>query len=378
MSGQEEQVYDKRVVDTDHVKCDGCGANMEFDPKTQQLVCRHCGKTEKLEKQFDVHEVDLLTGLDACEQWDRETVVFRCENCGAKVLLERGQTARCCPFCGTAHVVEAKEQAGIKPTALLPFAFDRDIAVLRCKEWAKKGWLSPRKFRKSMSPDNINGVYTPCFTFDSHTFSRYEGRIGKTHTRTVGSGKNRRTETYIVWRHISGTYDNFFDDIVVTAGNMMSQKNMDALQPYDTNNGCKFEEDYMLGFMAYRYERGLQELWGDARDIMDQKLRAMILSQYSYDHIDYLNVSTDHDSVTYKYVMLPVWVGNYTYGKKLFNFYVNGTTGKVTGKRPYSPWKILILTIVGIALVLGLFWLFVLSSVEGEFVIDFLLNRNIL
>lgn len=357
MTQGEEQLYDKREVDTDHVKCAGCGANMEFDPASQKLVCRHCGRTEELEKQFGAPELDYLKGLDACEQWDRETVVFRCENCGAKVLLDRAQTAKLCPFCGTAHVVEAGEQAGIKPTALLPFAFDKDIAVQRCKAWAKKGWLAPRKFRKRMSPDSVNGVYTPCFTFDSNTFSRYEGRIGKRHTRVVGSGKNRRTETYIVWRNISGTFSNRFDDVLVTAGRMMSQKNMEALQPYDTNRGCLFEEEYMLGFMAYRYETGLSELWKDARDIIDQRLRGMILGQYVYDCVGYLNVSTSHENVTYKYVMLPVWVGNYTYGRKLYNFYVNGTTGKVAGKRPVSPWKVLGLVFAGLALAAGLFLL---------------------
>ena len=208
-----------------------------------------------------------------------------------------------------------------------------------------------------MSPDSVNGVYTPCFTFDSNTFSRYEGRIGKRHTRVVGSGKNRRTETYIVWRNISGTFSNRFDDVLVTAGRMMSQKNMEALQPYDTNRGCLFEEEYMLGFMAYRYETGLSELWKDARDIIDQRLRGMILGQYVYDCVGYLNVSTSHENVTYKYVMLPVWVGNYTYGKKLYNFYVNGTTGKVAGKRPVSPWKVLGLVFAGLALAAGLFLL---------------------
>ena len=83
----------------------------------------------------------------------------------------------------------------------------------------------------------------------------------------------------------------------------------------------------------------------------------MILGQYVYDCVGYLNVSTSHENVTYKYVMLPVWVGNYTYGRKLYNFYVNGTTGKVAGKRPVSPWKVLGLVFAGLALAAGLFLL---------------------
>ena len=125
MAQGEEQLYDKREVDTDHVKCAGCGANMEFDPASQKLVCRHCGRTEELEKQFGAPELDYLKGLDACEQWDGETVVFRCENCGAKVLLDRAQTAKLCPFCGTAHVVEAGEQADRAPAVCLRQGYRR-------------------------------------------------------------------------------------------------------------------------------------------------------------------------------------------------------------------------------------------------------------
>ena len=52
--------------------------------------------------------------------------------------------------------------------------------------------------------------------------------------------------------------------------------------------------------------------------------------------------------------MLPVYVGNYNFNKKLYNFYVNGDTGKVWGKTPKSPLKIAIAVLLGIALVAGI------------------------
>ena len=64
---------------------------------------------------------------------------------------------------------------------------------------------------------------------------------------------------------------------------------------------------------------------------MDENIRRGILSNYIYDRFGYLNVSTSHNGVTYKYVMLPVYVGNYRYNKKAYNFYVNGENGKVNG-----------------------------------------------
>lgn len=349
-------------VDTESVKCPGCGANMIFDADFQMLYCPHCGSKKELGTSKTASEKDIMTGLAADSCWKAgETVVFRCDNCGAKVVLSKGETAKTCPFCGTAHVQKTEELAGLKPDAVLPFAFGHESALKYSKAWAKKRFFAPRKFKNNLSPENVNGVYTPCFTFDSHTYSAYYGRIGKHHTRVVGSGKNRRTETYTVWRNISGNYSDFFDDITITAGDKCGQKELDSLAPYDTNSGKEYKEQYLLGFMAYHYDHELSECWQTAKNRMDKILRQRILDQYSYDEVDYLNVSTKHENVTYKYVMLPVYVGNFTFRSKLYNFFVNGTTGKTYGKYPKSGFKIGGLILFGAA-VIGIIAYFLLKG----------------
>ncbi|MBP5466360.1 MAG: hypothetical protein J6Y43_02200, partial [Clostridia bacterium] len=337
-------------VETENVKCPGCGANMIFDADLQMLYCPHCGSKKELGETRTAQEQDLMAGLSADSEWKSdETVVFRCENCGVKVVLAKSETAKTCPFCGTAHVQKTVELAGLKPDAVLPFTFGHDKALEFSKEWARKRFFAPRKFKKNLSPENVNGVYTPCFTFDSHTYSTYQGRIGKTHTRTVGSGKNRRTETYTVWRNISGTFSDFFDDIAIAAGDKCGQKQLDKISPYDTNSSKENKEQYLLGFMAYHYDYELSSCWNVAKSKMDAIIKQRILAQYTYDKVDYLNVSTTHEGVKYKYVMLPVYVGNFTFRQKLYNFFVNGTTGRTYGKYPKSGLKIGLLVLLGLA-----------------------------
>lgn len=341
-------------------KCPSCGSNLRFDPDTQTLYCEHCGTRQSVAQNLRAEEIDLLSGFDSDRKWTAdETVVFRCDNCGAKVVLQKDETAKSCPFCGTAHVVQTDELAGLKPNGLIPFAFGVKKAIEFAKAWAKKRFYAPRKFKRTLSTDNVNGVYVPCFTFDSHTSSSYYGRIGKHHTRVVGSGKNRRTETYTVWRNISGNYFYNFDDVLITAGSKFDQKGLDGISPFDTNNGKAYEETYLLGFMAYHYDHEISECWGAAKNRMDAAIRRGILSQYSYDVVGYLNVSTAHEAVTYKYVMLPVYVGNYTYKKKLYNFYVNGSTGKVKGKTPVSAIKVILTILAALAVIGGVFaWMY--------------------
>lgn len=355
----EEIGTEGRRVGTETEKCPSCGSNMVFDPENGCLSCPHCGTKVEFQKDETAQEIDLSSAFGKDRQWNAdEAVVFSCDNCGAKVVLKAGQTAKICPFCGTAHVRKTEELAGLKPNGLIPFAFGEEKAVEYSKAWAKKRFFAPGKFKKRLTAENVNGVYTPCFTFDSNTSSVYNGRIGTTHTRTVGSGKNRRTETYVVWRNISGAYYYNFNDVLITAGSKLDQKKLDKLRPYDTDSGKVYEENYLLGFMAYQYDDGIEDCWNKAKAVMDKELKRAILSQYTYDRVDYINVSTRHERVTYKYVMLPVYVGNYSYKKKLFNFYVNGETGKTWGKYPKSVPKILSFVLLGAAIVALGVWLY--------------------
>lgn len=347
--------FDNEQTQTETVKCSSCGSNMVFDPEEQSLVCPHCGTKQQFGQTSLARELDLRAGLFSGEKWSQEeTVVFSCDNCGAKVVLNQSETAKSCPFCGTAHVRKSEDLAGLKPNALLPFTIDDKNAVGLAQAWAKKRFFAPRSFKKKVDAEHVKGVYTPCFTFDTKTTSFYQGRIGQTRTRTVGSGKNRRTETYVVWRNICGTFNWNYDDLLVTAGTKFGQRELNKISPFDTNNSCDYQEKYMLGFMAYHYDKELVDCWEDAKQSIDSDLRRLILGQYVHDRVAYLNVSTNHCDVTYKYVMLPVYVGNYVFKKKAYNFFVNGNTGKVYGKTPKSPLKIAIAVILGLAVAVGL------------------------
>jgi hypothetical protein len=52
--------------------------------------------------------------------------------------------------------------------------------------------------------------------------------------------------------------------------------------------------------------------------------------------------------------MLPVYVGNFRYNKKQYNYFVNGSSGKVGGKTPLSALRIVGVTLFAIALIVGL------------------------
>ncbi len=59
-------------------------------------------------------------------------------------------------------------------------------------------------------------------------------------------------------------------------------------------------------------------------------------------------VQTDVRDITFKHILLPVWLAAYKYNGKTFRFVVNGQTGRVQGERPWSAWKIAGAVILGL------------------------------
>ena len=149
---------------------------------------------------------------------------------------------------------------------------------------------------------------------------------------------------------MSGTFSHKFDDVLISAGEKVSQEKVEKLSPFDTNNGKAYKDEFLLGYGAYHTDVDIADCWSMAKGRIDSLLKSKILSQYSYDRIAYFNIATSHANVTYKYVMLPVYVGNFNYKNKLYNFYVNGSTGRTFGKYPKSIVKIL-----SVAFLIGLF-----------------------
>ena len=359
------------------MKCDGCGGNMVFDPETQCLKCEHCGKVIDFGKNDKVEELSIEGAFEKSEKWNNEVSVYRCENCGATFNIGADEVSAICPYCSTTHIVKSEDLAGIRPNALYPFVITAPKAAELAKKWAKRRLFAPRSFKKQLREKDLRGVYLPGFTFDSNTVSYYEGRLGERRTRTVRtSNGNTRTETYIEWHYVSGTFNKFFDDVMISSG-VTPQKELDSLKPFRADTIRVYGNEYLSGYAAGHYVRNIGDCWGDAKKIIDRTLRNDILRSYGYDVIDYLNVSTKHNDVTYKYVLLPVYRLNFRFKKKDYNVSVNGNTGRITGKTPVSPVRVIIAVALGLAATFGLLYLFASAdSCDVEFSLDNA-NKNV-
>lgn len=347
-----EELVNAEKTETIITKCPQCGGNMVYSPEDHLLKCEYCGYgiVKELNNYSDEIDLDKLFE-DKHNEWGQETHVFHCNNCGATEILSRKEIAKKCSFCGTTNVVEVEDVSGLKPNAVLPFLFDKTKACDYVIAWARKKLLAPKAFKTSVTPEETYGNFYPAFTFDSDTFSTYKGELGEYYyvTKRV-NGKTVR-ERKVKWFHVSGTHSTDFDDILVQAINDKKQKYINGIKPFDTNHSQEYSPDFLQGFSATQYSKDGKTCWAEAKNTMSGIIRTQILSKHHHDVVKYLNVSTTYSDSTYKYVLLPVYVGHCDYSKKIYNYFVNGQSGKVSGKTPVSAIKVMFIILAILILV---------------------------
>jgi len=347
----------KKEIVAEYIKCDNCGANMQFNPDTQTLYCDSCGSSKDFEKDRQVQELAISQAFENDEIYDKESSVYSCSNCGANVVVNADEVSSKCPFCQTPFVVKNSDLKGIKPNAIYPFTLGKEKAVEIAKKNVKKRWFCPSKFKKNVNVDNVKAMYVPCFTFDSKTQSVYSGRVGETRTRVVRTKNGTRTETYVVWKHIRGTFSRFFDDVTISTSSVISNKAFNRISPYNRETIVNYDKSYLSGFFATHYEKDIKTSWEEAKLNMGESIKRGILSMYNCDVVDYLNVSTSYSDTTYKYILLPVYFLNFKYKNKNYGMTINGNTGRAYGKMPVSPLRVAIASLLGVAVVALVWWL---------------------
>jgi hypothetical protein len=60
-------------------------------------------------------------------------------------------------------------------------------------------------------------------------------------------------------------------------------------------------------------------------------------------------------AITFKHLLLPVWLLAYRYHEKVYQVMINAATGEVQGERPWSWVKITFAVLLGVIAAVGLF-----------------------
>ena len=92
----------------------------------------------------------------------------------------------------------------------------------------------------------------------------------------------------------------------------------------------------------------VDEGYGEARSIMNAQIEHDVRRDIGGDRQRVTELETDVGRLTFKHVLLPVWMAAYRYRGRSFRFVINGRTGAIEGERPYSRTKIALAILAGL------------------------------
>lgn len=346
--------------------CDQCGADLTFSIGQQSLQCPFCGSVKELAPSEDeIRENDFRAMLarmhelhergEATRYTAADIHEVRCRSCGANVVFQGTLTSSACPYCASplqrdqVHDVESR----IRLDGVLPFLVPRERAATHLQDWVRSRWFAPNDFKKMGARGQFEGCYLPFFTFDSATYTRYVGQRGDHYYVTVRQGNKTTQQRRTRWSTRQGAFDRFFDDVLVLAVKDEHARLIQELEPWPLGKCHPFNPEMLAGFFARTYDVELEQAFNDARKRMDEALRQDICRRIGGNEQRITSQNTAYNAITFKYLLLPVWLLVYRYRDQPYQVVVNAATGEVQGERPYSWVKITAAVLAALAIVVG-------------------------
>ncbi|GAA3431883.1 NADH pyrophosphatase zinc ribbon domain-containing protein [Kutzneria kofuensis] len=345
--------------------CGGCGARVEFAPGTTAMRCPYCGYEQQIshgDRQIREHGLAELGTLPRKPVAQLAAYVYVCQRCAAQT--QSNETATLCQFCGSPLVLDPDASGQIVPEAVLPFALDRNGVRESLRKWINSRWFAPNALKKVTEAESTRGTYVPHWTYDSQTYSSYSGARGEhyyvteTYTDSDGRTQTRRVQK-TRWYPVSGQVSRFFDDVLVPASMTVPPAKVDALAPWPLPEAAPYQPQYLAGLHALRYDIEPETGLDEAKRRMDSVIHDDCRRDIGGDEQRVDGVNTNYTAITFKLMLLPIWIACYLYGGKTWQILVNGRTGEVHGERPYSKLKIFLAVLLAIVVVVVIlyFWL---------------------
>lgn len=268
-------------------------------------------------------------------------VGFDCETCGASLTYDAEKKGLRCAFCGSVTLRRQANPTGrIRAEHFLPFAISRADAERAFGAWIDRGFFRPFGVKREARVVSMQAVYVPFWRFRARTHTYYTGDSSRTPAFARAD-----------WCPVAGEREGEVEDVLVPASGSLLTAEVEAISPFDFTRRQAYEREALRDHAVEDFGLGRRGARARARAAMLAVERAacaaLIPGRSRNVHVNTL--FTDLRSAP---VLLPVWINAYRYREETYRFIVNGQTGRLGGRAPFS-WAKLAL-VVGVVLLLGI------------------------
>lgn len=321
-------------------KCPNCGGALEFNATTQKLKCPHCDG----EFEVGLFEGEETLAVEA-QTWDEDSslVTYICKSCGGTIIVDKNTAASSCPYCGSPVVMLDNVTNENKPSRIIPFKYTKEQAKEQYKKHISGKFLLPNAFKSQAVIDEMKGVYVPFWLYDGEAHARMWFDASRSRTWSDGMYRYTETEYYKLFR--AGSVK--FNDVPVDASSKVNDILTESIEPFDANELKEFNDNYLVGYMADKYDIESEECKEKANKRIANSTQGIFASTTN----GFINCVPTSSNISIangkqEYVMMPVWLLNVKYQGKIYTFAMNGETGKFIGDLPADKKKQALLTVL--------------------------------
>ncbi len=249
-----------------------------------------------------------------------KVVGLSCPRCAGSLAVETGLRTLTCPYCGTPLL--AVGEVGIRRFAVLPEVTAENAAEAVRGWWARGFRKHPGLKREAKTAESFL-CFIPFFRAQAHAVGYAFGVEER--RRTVGSGKNRRTETYEVdvEKRVEKSCEKTFAAVnVAELGIRKIDLKGDALVPFD---GGKLER------LAMVFPPTTSETEARAVARAEFEAEADPARALKRTHFRYVALLGERYTVVY----YPLWVVRYRFRERSYQAVIDAEDGQLAyGKAP--------------------------------------------
>ena len=327
-------------------KCPCCGAPLVFGGN--ELRCDSCDNTFPVETMQQMSEGMAEAGGESKYDWENyqprsyedtseiNLANYNCPSCGAQITGDDTLGSTVCPYCGQSTIVKGQFEGTLRPDYIIPFKVDKKAAMTAFEADFKNAPFLPDEFKSKKKIEEMAGVYVPFWMFycDCDAYITYNAeRV----TRWSDSNYNyTKTDYFKLFRAGSVGFAN----IPVDGSKKADDAYMEAVEPYNYEDAVDFNGAYLSGYLADKYDVSAEE----SIERANERVKNSTIAAFNDTTGMFQAVIPEQSRVSFsngkiRYSLLPVWMLNIKYLDKMYQFAINGQTGKVVGNYPVDEGK---------------------------------------
>ena len=327
-------------------KCPCCGAPLVFSGN--ELRCDSCDNTFPVETMQQMSEGMEQAGGESKYNWENyqprsyedtseiNLANYNCPSCGAAITGDDTLGSTVCPYCGQSTIVKGQFEGTLRPDYIIPFKIDKKAAVEAFEADFKNAPFLPDEFKNKKKLTEMAGVYVPFWMFDCDCDAYITYNAQRTTHWSDSNYNYTKTDYFKLLRAGSVGFAN----IPVDGSKKADDAYMEAVEPYNYEDAVNFDGAYLSGYLADKYDVSAEE----SIERANERVRNSTIAAFNDTTGMFQMVIPEQSRVSFsngkiRYSLLPVWMLNIKYLDKMYQFAINGQTGKVVGNYPVDEGK---------------------------------------